>query len=187
MIIRGYSIKKTLKLPSDLKDPICFSSEKNSEKIFQQGETTGYNLAKTELSSAFSVLNKLSQNLISRSQKLAEELKPELITLCINICEKIILQKLTNPDFIISLIKEIIKQSLKINSHIFHIILSKKDFDILFPLIQKNKVLLGQENTWEVDTSLSPGSYKIHTHKKVISYHLQEELFLLEQSLLNNA
>ncbi len=187
MIIRGYVIKKILKLPSNINDPISYSFLQNSEKAFQQGEEKGYNLAKKELSSAFFILNKLSQNLISRLQKLSDELKPELINLCIHICEKIILQKLTNSNSIRSLLENIINQSFQINNQVFHITLSKKDFDILSPLIQKHQAIIGKKNTWEIDLSLSPGSYRIHTKKKLISYHLHEELFLLKQSLLHNA
>lgn len=186
MIIRGHTIKKTIKLSRNTNESMTIFDLQDPQKTFQEGEKKGYNLAKTELSSTFHVLNKLSQNILSRLKNLTEELKPEIITLCIHICEKIMLQKLNNPDFIRSLLENIVKQSLQVNENVFHFVLSKQDFDVLSPLIQQHKTIVGRENTWEIDPSLSPGSYKIHAKKKIISYHLKEELFLLNQALLNH-
>lgn len=186
MIIRGHTVKKTIKLSGNTNESMTVSDLQDAQKNFQEGEKKGYDLAKTELSSTFHVLNKLSHNVLLRLKNLTEELKPEIITLCIHICEKIMLQKLNNSDFLRSFLENIINQSLQVNENIFHFVLSKKDFDVLSPLIQQHKTIIGRENTWEIDPALSSGSYKIHAKKKIFSFHLQEELFLLNQALLHH-
>lgn len=106
--------------------------EAGKSEGFELGIKQGNETASVHLRSTITLLNSVSDALANKQEDIFEQAKPEMIKFCLAVCERIIMQELTNPQAFVRLINTLlhqVKSQLK-GTHI-EVLVSTEDLAML--------------------------------------------------------
>jgi|GEM_PF-1961691 len=173
---------------SKAKEPVEQLLEQERAKAFQeglkQGTQAGYESAMKEVQTHIHFLQKISVKLLEEKEALFQRLRPEIVELCMAICEKLLRKQLANSQTFIQVIRSLIS-SLPFFSkqEAIHVLLCEEDFRMIEK--ELSSLHLDCEGLeFHADSLLERGDVRIETKLGIMNCSLNRELENLQSQIL---
>lgn len=158
----------------------------NSKEEFElQGFERGKTAIKEELLSTFSELDTLCREIVAEKERLIENTKNHLIDFSLEICSKILRQRLQDPDVLSQIIRDLISEyQSTLKDQNVTIILPEQHLESVKSqlTLYLGKGKLGEASfIFQQDRSLEEGDFRIETPQGIIHYNLERQIQEIKQ------
>lgn len=157
----------------------------------KQGVEEGKNYQNEEkearLDDSIALLLKLREDFKKHYDKLFDQLKPELVELCLQICNKILSVELENKQNMIQVIESVLKKARPIfGEGDVQLSFSEEDFEALEPYLGKLKGQHPQVKAlnFQADDTLKKGDVRLETPLGIMQFDLDRQIEDLRENLL---
>ncbi len=165
------------------------------EQGFNTGKLEGYEeglqesrkLSNEEFKNATLLLKMVMLNLQETKETLAESIKPEIIKLCLLICEKILKTHLKNSKHLLKFLTELVNQvASSLADFPITLALAPEDANLLQKQCDKGYLCLSHLDPMKIiiDSKLMRGNCRIETSKGLLNFDLTRLLTELELNTL---
>ncbi|MCH1430163.1 MAG: hypothetical protein GWP59_01810 [Chlamydiales bacterium] len=154
-----------------------FDEGKNSIQEEEEGEAEKQLLLLQEISTEYQL----------KLERSFEQVKPELIELCLKVCQKVIHDELKDPQALSKIVDAVLEKGRKLaGSSSVDIYFSDQDFEALGPTLGKIKGQNAQirDLNFYSDDSLNRGSVKLETNFGIINFDVTRQIEDLRENLL---
>jgi flagellar biosynthesis/type III secretory pathway protein FliH len=153
----------------------------------EQGFKKGASIAQNELKDTISMLNIIAMAFLIRKEELFEQIKPEIIKLCLALCHKLLQRELSNPEAFKELLMTVLEQIKWITKDIpIDVIVSSQDYEIIQSKF--NSMNISQEDMPKIhliaDPFMEKGNCRLETSIGMMNFDIKRILQDLETKIL---
>lgn len=158
--------------------------EKSYEEGYQAGKEIALQEGRQSLQTSLEALNAVISALNSRKEELFEALRPEIITLCLAVCENILTKTLEKPSAVVKVVEKVLDYAAPlVKDACVDVFLSPQDFESLKePLtarFSKDKHV-----SFVPDASIRKGACRLETPLGLVNVDISRILADLKTKLL---
>lgn len=159
--------------------------EEEYKKGFQAGLKTGikqgHDKAEDELNSFSNLLQKIVEKLLEERNALYEKLKPDLVSFCLAVSERLIRSELSDPEATTKLISSLLALLPADQEEMIKITLSKDDLQTISGYLEEREI---KGIRFIADNWMQRGDVKIETKSGLLHYSISREIENLREKIL---
>jgi flagellar assembly protein FliH len=161
--------------------------EEGKKQGFEEGKSSVEEKEEGDVEQRLLILQNLIEEFKIKSHSLHEQIKPELIELSLQVCQKVIHNELKDPNDLARVTGVVLDKGKKlIDGMSADVFFSEKDFVALGPLFEKIKKRNpeAKDLNFYSDDSLNKGSVKLETNLGIINFDINRQIEDLRENLL---
>lgn len=164
------------KIISDGMDQAIEAKEKAKQEGFGEGQKEGFNEGRQVAQSLIEDALTVKEEAIEKYNLMLEQAEPEMLEMILQICSKVLNQKMTSDDYIVGLIK----MALDMCTYTTGVVLRVSEDDYDYVLMEKDRILVLCETVDDIevkmDRSLTRGACVVESPSGIIDASVQIQL-----------
>lgn len=157
------------------------------EQGIEHGLKKGTAVAHDEFKDTISMLNIIAMAFLVRKEELFEQLKPEIIKLCLVLCRKLLQRELSDPESFKELIFKLLDQIKAISKELpIDILISKHDYTLIQSKLDSIELTFKDmpKIHLSIDSFLEKGNCRLESSIGMLNFDIQRMLEDLETKML---